>query len=141
MTRVNYYKKYMICKVLGYILCVLPTLIAGLTVLPLVANRDAEQTLSALFIICLIITALPLYKWVRKQLKKESISVFLWVITALLWAVKTVPDKSVNGLFIVALTGAIGNTVGAIMFFISEKVKEKGILCGEIKVVKDEENA
>lgn len=137
MLKEEYYKKYLALKISGYILCILPTIIAGIICLPMVVNKDAEQTLSATFIICLTITALPLYKWVRKQLKKESVAVFLWVFAILLFMIKSIPQQALNGLFVVVLVGAIGNTIGAVLLYFSDKTKEKMEFCG-VQAVKTE---
>ena len=55
-----YFKWHITAYWVGMVLCIVPTIFAGLLEFPVVATKDAESTLSGTFIIVLVAAALPL---------------------------------------------------------------------------------
>lgn len=127
-----YYRAYIIAYIVGMILCIVPTLAAGISELPLIANKDATSTLSGVFVVVLIAAAFPLYKAFIKLLKSPSIAVICWILFALLALVGKMTAETLHGLTIVFLWAAIGNTLGVLAFRLSAMWKEKWKYCGEV---------
>ena len=127
-----YYNAYLLAYLVGIIFCVIPTFIAAIVKLPLIANRDAESTLSGVFIVALIATALPIYKLLTKLLKSPSVAVVLWLFWGLFALVGLMTPETIKGLTTVFLWGAIGNTLGVLAFKLSAMWKELWQHCGEV---------
>lgn len=129
-----YYNAYAIAYVVGIMLCVIPTVVAAASSLPLIANKDAESTLSGVFIVALIAAALPIYKVLIKLLKSPSVAVVLWLFFGVFFLVGKMTPETIKGLTTVFLWGAIGNTLGVISFKLSATWKELWQHCGEVYV-------
>ena len=129
-----YFKWHITAYWVGMVLCIVPTIFAGLLEFPVIATKEAESTLSGTFIIVLVAAALPLYKWVKTVLKSPSIALLLWIGSGILYLILSMPMQTVKGLFIVFLTAAIGNTIAIVFFKLSDIWKEKWRFCGEIKI-------
>ena len=57
-----YYNARLIAYWVGMAFCVVPTLIAGILKLPVIVVKDANSTLSGVFVVVVVCAALPLYK-------------------------------------------------------------------------------
>ena len=131
-----YYWAWHIACVLAWGACILPALIAGICNLPIVAVKEAETTLTGSFLIVIAVCAYPIMKGVLKALKSPSAWLILWIITALLFCVYKIPHDTLGAMCTVFFTAAIGNSVGAVLFYLSKKFKEKYVfLLNEFKVV------
>lgn len=131
-----YYWAWIIAYVVAWVACVLPALIAGVINLPIVAVKEAETTLTGSFIIVIAVCAYPIIKGVLKALKSPSAWLILWICTGLIFALYKVPHETLGAMCTVFFCAAIGNTVGAILFWLSKKFKQKyGFLINEFKVV------
>ena len=60
---------------------------------------------------------------------------YLWILTGILYLVYNVSHETLGALLVVVFVGALGNSIGAILFFVSRKSKEKWKYCGEVNVV------
>lgn len=127
-----YYNAKIIAYGVGMILCIFPTLIAGLIKLPIITKSTADSTLSGVFIVCLICCALPLYKAVIKFIKSPNAAVICWVFFLLMFFVNKMSKETIAGLTVVFAFAAIGNTLGAIAFKLSDEFAELWKYCGEI---------
>ena len=131
-----YYWAWHIAVVLAWGACILPALIAGVCNLPIVAVKEAETTLTGSFLIVIAVCAYPIMKGVLKALKSPSAWLILWIATGLIFAMYNIPRETLGAMCVVFFCAAIGNTVGAVLFWLSKKFKEKYIfLIGEFKVV------
>lgn len=130
-----YWKAFIITSIIAWAVCVLPTLIVSLIILPkVVITESATQTLSGTFILAIVCAAYPIFKGLLKYLKSPSAWFILWVLTAFTYLFVKVPHQALVNVFIVLLTAAIGNTLGAICFFIAKTFKEKWKFCGEVNI-------
>lgn len=127
-----YYRAYILAYIVGMFLCIVPTLVAGVVGLPLIANKDATSTLSGVFVVVIITAAFPLYKAFIKLLKSPSVAVICWILFALLVLVGYMNAETLHGLTIVFLWAAIGNTLGVFSFKLSAIWEEKWKYCGEV---------
>lgn len=135
-TKRFYYWAWHIANILAWAACVLPALIAGVSNLPIVAVKEADTTLTGSFLIVIAVCAYPIMKGVLKALKSPSAWLILWIITALLFCVYKIPHDTLGAMCIVFFSAAMGNSVGAVLFYLSEKFKEKYLfLIGEFKIV------
>jgi len=129
-----YYNARIIAYCVGMVFCIVPTFIAGIVKLPLIATYDTESTLSGVFIVVLICAALPLYKALIKVVKSPNAAVICWVLFALMALVNSMEKSTIEGLTFVFAFAAVGNTFGAIAFKLSKEFEELWRYCGKVEV-------
>lgn len=129
-----YYNARLIAYWVGMAFCIVPTLIAGLVKLPLIATHDADSTLSGVFIVVLVCAALPLYKALIKVMKSPNAAVICWVMFGLMALVNSMEKNTIEGLTFVFAFAAIGNTLGAVCFKLSKEFEELWRHCGQVEV-------
>ncbi len=129
-----YYNARLIAYWVGMVFCIVPTLIAGLVKLPLIATHDADSTLSGVFIVVLVCAALPLYKALIKVMKSPNAAVICWVLFGLIALVNSMEKGTIEGLTFVFAFAAIGNTLGAVCFKLSKEFEELWRHCGQVEV-------
>lgn len=84
-------------------------LVATLTQFPAWIERSAGSTVSGLFVVFALLSAVPLFKKGKEILKSPS-AVMLWgICLGLLLALRTIVDEMV----IVCMVGLIANLIGA----------------------------
>jgi hypothetical protein len=133
-----YAKSWKLCYALAWAMCILPTLIISVAVLPkIVITESATQTLSGTFILAIICAAYPIFKGLLKYMKSPSAWLILWILTAFTYVLLKISHQSLTNVFIVLLTAAIGNTFGALLFFAARVFKEKWKFCGEVNIKTD----
>lgn len=130
-----YWKAHIITWLLAWVCCIIPTLVTGLIKMPVIVTENAENTLSGTFTFVLILCAYPLLKGALRLLKSPSAWLILWILTGILYLVYNVSHETLGALLVVVFVGALGNSIGAILFFVSRKSKEKWKYCGEVNVV------
>lgn len=130
-----YYRARIIAYWSGMALCVVPTLIAGILKLPVIVVKEAESTLSGVFVVAVICAALPLYKGLMKLLKSPSAAVICWILFALMFLADNMQPQTIHGLTVVFLTAAIGNTSGALCFKLSKEFEKLWEGCGQVEVM------
>ncbi len=118
--------------------CILPPLIAAIVKLPnIVVEKNAESTLSGVFVAAIICAALPLYKAVIKLVKSPNAAVICWILFALMSLINSMTAETIAALTVVFCVAAIGNTVGAVMFKISKEYAELWKYCGQVQVLQE----
>ena len=130
-----YYRAYILTSIAAWICCILPTLIAGLVKFPIVATKSATNTLTGSFTIVLACAAYPLLKGLLKMLKSPSAWLILWIVTGITFLLYKISHETLGALLVVFFIAALGNSVGAVLFFLSRKCKEKWAFCGQIQIV------
>lgn len=131
-TKEWYYRAKIITWIVAWICCVVPTAIVGGVKLPLVVSKEATETLTGSAIIVLICCAYPILKGLLKMLKSPSAWLILWIATVITWGMYSVPHQTLGAVLDVFLAAAIGNSVGAFLFWLSKKFDEKWKYCGQI---------
>ena len=136
-----YFNAKLIAYWVGMAFCVLPPLIAGLVKLPsIVVEKNAEGTLSGVFVLAIICAAVPIYKAVIKLVKSPNAAVICWILFGLIALVDTMSPQTISALKFVFAFAAIGNTLGAICFKLSETFGELWKHCGQVEIVGGEVN-
>lgn len=99
-------------------------LIATMTQFPVWIERSAGATMSGMFVIFALLSAIPAFKVFGAMLKSPS-SVLIWSIgLVLLITLRTIVDEMI----IICFVGVLSNIIGAGMFKIGEGLckEEKG---------------
>lgn len=130
-----YYRARFVAYWLGMALCVVPTLIAGILELPVIVVKEAESTLSGVFVVVVVAAALPLFKALMKLLKSPNAAVICWILFALMLLADNMQPQTIHGLTIVFLTAALGNTLGVICFKLSKEFEKLWEGCGQVAVM------
>lgn len=113
--------KATILKSAGLGLDVGAPLIATLTQFPAMVERSAGATVSGLFVVFALLSAIPIAKQIGKEVKTPSIPI-LWMIgLGLLLCLRSIIDEMI----IICAVGAISNIVGAAMYKNGEKIARK----------------
>lgn len=128
-----YYRMYITFAVIGWIFCILPTLIVGYLKLPaIVVEKSADSTLTGGAILVIMCCAYPVLKGLFKLMKSPSAWFILWVVALISFALYNIPHDTLGAMVVIFFTAAVGNTVGAILFWLSRMMKEKCLLLGSI---------
>lgn len=129
-----YYNARLIAYWVGIAFCVVPTLIAGILKLPVIVVKDADSTLSGVFVVVVVCAALPLYKALIKVMKSPNAAVICWVLFGLMALVNSMEKTTIEGLTFVFAFAAIGNTLGAICFKLSKEWENIWQHCGQVEL-------
>ena len=129
-----YYNARLIAYWVGMAFCVVPTLIAGILKLPVIVVKDADSTLSGVFVVVVVCAALPLYKALIKVMKSPNAAVICWVLFGLMALVNSMEKTTIEGLTVVFAFASIGNTLGAVCFKVSKEFEELWRHCGQVEV-------
>ena len=127
-----YYRAKVITWIVAWICCIVPTAIIGAVKLPLVVTKQAEETLTGSAIIVLACCAYPLLKGLLKMLKSPSAWLIMWIVTIVTGLMYSIPHETLDAILDVFIAASIGNSVGAILFWLSKRFDEKWKFCGQI---------
>ena len=112
-------------KAKGKILCFLAIildvgapLIATLMYFPLWVDRSAEATVSGMFVFLGLISAIPLFRIIKEQLRSPS----AWLIWMLVFILFAALEAIVFEVKIIALVGFVANIIGAIIYKLGKKI-------------------
>lgn len=128
-----YYWAYIATMVAAWIFCVVPTVITGIIKLPLFATKEASTTLTGSFTLVLVCAAYPLLKGLLKLLKSPSAWFILWLLFAVTFLLYNIERSTLGAMVLVLFVAAVGNTLGAILFWVSRNFKEKWMFLSDPK--------
>ena len=112
--------KSLLCKILGYALCIVPAFVCTLFQFPLwVQDKNSCLSLLSLFLLCLCI--LPLWRMIKEGLKSPS-AWKLWLILLILF---TVVEHIIVGLRVIALVACPTSALGAVFFRLAKQNETK----------------
>jgi len=114
-------KKSLIFHLLGMLFCILPPVFATLEHFPIWASKGGEVMVSALTVILLLICAIPLKRHIAKFFKSPS----AWVIWLFIYIAFSLLGKISDDITAIALVAFPFNLLGAVLFKLSERYKEK----------------
>jgi len=97
---------------------VMPMLIATATQFPVWVMRGSGPTVSGLFVMFALISAVPLIKKIKEMLKSPSIWVVLTILAAFMICLRRIIDEMI----IVLVIGAAANFLGAVLYKAGEKI-------------------
>ena len=103
-------------RVLGVALCVVPPALSTLEFFPLWLS-DGKSTLSALSVILLLLSALPLIRMIKHRLRSPS----LWMFWLFLWVALTVLIPIAATIKTIALISFPTGFLGAVCFRLAKR--------------------
>jgi hypothetical protein len=121
--------------VAAWVFCVVPTVITGLVKLPVIATKNAESTLTGSFTLVLVCAAYPLFKGLIKLFKSPSAPMIMWILFAVAFLLYKISQETLKAMVLIFFVAAIGNTIGAILFYCSKVFNEKWKYCGQIEMI------
>lgn len=92
-------------------------LIATLTQFPVWVERSAGSTVSGIFVVFALISAIPIFKQTKQLIQSPSVPI-IWTIG--LFALITLRNI-VDEMIVICLVGAISNSIGTVLFKTGEK--------------------
>lgn len=127
-----YWRAYIITCALAWGFCIIPTLIAGVLKLPIIATKNAESTLTGSFTIVVIACIYPLYKGVMCLIKSPSAPVIMWIIFAVTFLLYKISHETLGAMVLIFFVAAVGNTIGAALFLLAKTFKTKWAFYGQV---------
>lgn len=98
-------------------------LAATVTFFPAWVEQSATATVSGMFVILALISAVPLFRIVKEKLKSPSV----WMIWLLLFIAFFALESIVSEVKIIALVGFIANLVGAVIYKRGKRMIKDGL--------------
>lgn len=95
-------------------------LIATLTQFPIWIERSAGSTVSGLFVLFALLSAVPLVKYYKRILRSPSAPLMWGLMLAFLYALRTIVDEMI----VISFVGLVANAVGWAMFKCADCIKE-----------------
>ena len=89
---------------------------------PLWVERSAEATVSGMFVVLGLLSAIPLFRIVKERIKSPS-SWMVWLILLIVFAAL---ETIVSEIKIISLVGLISNLIGAILYRHGGRLGEGG---------------
>ena len=112
---------YFALRALALSLCVIPVSAAALCYFPVWVAEGGEGIVPGIAVLLLAAAALPLWKLIRRALSSLS-SYTLWLIAFLLFLCLS---KIADEMTVISFVGFVGNTAGAVLFRISDRMRDK----------------
>ena len=111
-------KKRILFKVLGFVFCILPPLLAALDQFPLLTTAGK---LSMAFVFVAALCVIPLYKYIKVLLKSPSAWVMWLVVFIFCASLRIIIDE----FYIISLIGFVGSIIGAAFFKLAKSEKRE----------------
>lgn len=121
----------------GVLLCFLPPLIATIANFPMMVTKNAESTVSMVFVLGLIMSASLLILLVVKAFKQNaalSVAVVLALLCAVFVLGYNIEKETLLGLAWVAGSGAVGTLLGQVCFKVHAVWQDLYKNCGEVYI-------
>lgn len=97
-------------------------LVATLTQFPIWVEKSSEATVSGLFLMFAILSAIPLAKQIKEFIKSPSV----WVLWIVLFAFFVVLRNIIDEMVIVSFVGMLSNIVGAGIYKVGNIIESGG---------------
>ena len=130
-----YGKAKIITKFSAWLFCVIPTLIIAGIRLPSIVTEQPTQTLTGSGVIVIACLAYPIMKGFFKYFKNPSAWFIMWVLALTSLALYNLTRETLNALVWVFFAAAIGNSIGAILFKLSDIYAEKWKYVSQIEII------
>lgn len=124
-------------KVVGYIFCVCPALIATIINFPMMVTKNVDSTVSIPFVFAVIISLTVVLQAVIKSFKNDTlfaVAVVLAFITAVFVCMYHMEKQTIEGLAWVAGSGAVGTLVACGCFKLHALWDDLYKHCGEVYI-------
>ena len=104
----------------GILCCIIPPIICTVSYFPLWSEAGAEYLVSGGTALLIILSMIPLYKYIKKLLESCA-SYVLWLLIFLFCFLMS---KVIDEITVIAFVGFVGNIVGAALMKVSEMVQK-----------------
>ncbi len=101
-----------ILKATALMLDVGAPLAATMSQFPVWVEESSEATVSGLFLLFAMVTAIPLFRQIREFMKSPSMPIIWLVLFVGFWALRNIIDEMI----MISLVGVVSNTVGAALY-------------------------
>lgn len=108
-----------IIKTTALVVDVAAPLAATLSQFPVWVDKSSTATVSGLFVVFALLSAIPLIRVIKQYLKSPAAWLVWTVITVFVIALRNIIDQ----MFIICLVGLVANLLGAGLHKIAEKVE------------------
>ena len=115
--------KYGTIKAIAVVIDVGAPLIATLTQFPIWVERSAEATVSGLFLVFAILSAVPLFRYFKQFLRSPSAPVMWGLILCFLLALRAIVDEMI----IISAVGLVSNVIGWALDRFAKRIKESQV--------------
>ena len=113
--------KSVLLGTLGIIVSVLPTMIAVLSYFPAWVAEGGESVLSGLTALLLILSALPLYRTLKRLLRSPS----AWVMWLICFLAFLLLSRIADEMTLISFVGLVSNLIAALIFRAAGAKNEK----------------
>ena len=96
-------------------------LAATMSQFPVWVEESSEATVSGLFLIFAILTAIPLFRQLRELVKSPSMPVIWLVMFVGFWALRNIIDEMI----MISLVGVVSNSVGTVVYKLGGSIAER----------------
>ncbi|MCM1455572.1 MAG: hypothetical protein NC037_03485 [Bacteroides sp.] len=110
-----------IIKTTALVVDVAAPLAATLSQFPVWVDKSSTATVSGLFVVFALLSAIPLIRVIKKYLKSPAAWLIWTVITVFVIALRNIIDQ----MAIICLVGLVSNLIGAGLHKIAEKVESR----------------
>lgn len=115
MTRLNV--RGAVLNLVGLIFSVVPPLVATLSYFPLFVEKGTGSVASGIALVLLIVSAVPLFKFVRRALDSPSARTVWLVAFVLFFTLGRIADE----ITVISFVGALSNLIAGIFFALAKR--------------------
>ena len=110
-----------VLNVSALVLSVLPAAICTACYFPLWINRGTATIISGISLILILISAIPLFKLLKKHLSSASAYMVWLVLFVLFFMLSKIADE----MTVISFVGFVSNVLGAVLFFVARRIGEQ----------------
>lgn len=113
--------KARIFQIFGILFSTVPVIAAVLSYFPLWRERGADAVLSGFTLLLLVLSIVPLFKILKAQLRSAAAHTMWFIIFIFFYTFSLIADE----LTVISFVGFVGNLIGAILFKLAKRTKER----------------
>lgn len=102
-------------QILGFFLCIAPPLVYTVSYFPI--WKESTQALSGGALLLILISAIPIYKQIKKKLASPASYVIWLVLFVIFFTLSSIAEQ----MTVISFFGFVGNILGAICFKIAKR--------------------
>ena len=110
-------KRRLILRAAALVISIIPSALTTLFYFPLWKERGSDAVLSGFAAFLLLLSALPLYRLIKKLLSSPSV----WVMWLFVFILFYSMSKIVDEMIVISLVGTVSNAVGAVLFRLARR--------------------
>lgn len=88
---------------------------------PVWVTRSAEATISGIVVVLGLLSVIPLYRVIKERLRSPS----AWLLWLLIFLIFSALAEIVAEVRVISFVGFVSNAVGAVLYKVGKRVKEK----------------